>query len=155
LDHALGRCGGSFAALAQTGWVDRALSFERAHFLTGFPQPDGKFHFKPDWSRVGRYHEAMPPIADWSARYERADQQHPYKLMCPPARHFLNSTFSETPTSLERERSPRVRIHPEAAAREGIGERSRVRIGNHRGSVVLGAALDAGQQRTTLIVEGI
>jgi anaerobic selenocysteine-containing dehydrogenase len=97
----------------------------------------------------------MPAIADWSGRYERADERHPYKLVCPPARHFLNSTFSETPTSLARERAPCVRIHPDAAARAGVSEGARVRIGNQRGSVLLAATLDEGQQVTTLIVEGI
>jgi anaerobic selenocysteine-containing dehydrogenase len=155
LDHALGRTGASFSAMAKAGWIDRALPFERAHFLTGFPQPDGKFHFKPDWRRVGPGHEAMPPIADWSPHYEQADEQHPYKLVCPPARHFLNSTFSETPTSLAKERAPSVRIHPDAAARARVSEGVRVRIGNRRGSVVLTATLDEGQQAATLIVEGI
>jgi len=155
LDHALGRTGASFSTMAEAGWIDRALPFERAHFLTGFPQPDGKFHFKPDWRRVGPGHEAMPPIADWSPRYEQADEQHPYKLVCPPARHFLNSTFSETLTSLAKERAPSVRIHPDAAARAGVSEGARVRIGNRRGSVVLTATLDEGQQAATLIVEGI
>ena len=37
----------------------------------------------------------------------------------------------------------------------GVGAGSRVRIGNRRGSVVLKAALDEGQQEATLIVEGI
>ena len=156
LDHALSCAGlGSYSTASKPGWVDRALPFERAHFLNGFPQPDGKFHFKPDWSKVGPGHELMPMMADWSARYERADLRHPYKLVCPPARNFLNSTFSETPTSIAKECGPRVRIHPDAAMREGVEEGSRVRIGNDRGSVVLTATRDDGQQATTLIVEGI
>ena len=156
LDHTLHRTGtASFTTMAKVGWIDRALPFERAHFLTGFPQPDGKFHFKPDWRRVGPGHEVMPAIADWSGLYERADERHPYKLVCPPARHFLNSTFSETPTSIAKERAPCVRIHPDAATRESVTEGCRVRIGNDRGSVLLTATLDEGQQMTTLIVEGI
>jgi anaerobic selenocysteine-containing dehydrogenase len=156
LDHALARGGlGRFAAAAQVGWIDRALSFEVAHFLTGFPQADGKFHFQPDWSKVGPAHAEMPRVADWSPAYERAGPSHPYKLVCPPARHFLNSTFSETPTSRAKELAPCVRIHPEAARREGVEEGVWVRIGNERGSVVVPAKLDAGQQEMTLIVEGI
>ena len=156
LDHALARSGlGSFADATREGWIDRALTFERAHFLNGFPQPDGRFHFKPDWTRVGRDHFRMPRIADWSPDYEQADQRHPYKLVCPPARSFLNSTFSETPTSIAREKGPSVRMHPDAAARAQVSEGDRVRIGNARGSVVLTATLDAGQQAATLIVEGI
>ena len=137
------------------GWIDRALPFASAHFLDGFPQPDGKFHFKPDWSRVGPGHAVMPRIADWSSRYERADARHPYKLVCPPARNFLNSTFSQTPTSLAKEGGPCVRLNPSAAQRLGVSEGSQVRIGNARGSVLLRARLDAGQQEETLIVEGI
>ena len=156
LDHALLSGGmASFTEAAKLGWIDRALPFEAAHFLNGFPQPDGKFHFKPDWSRVGPGHEVMPRIADWSSHYERADARHPYKLVCPPARNFLNSTFSQTPTSLAKEGGPCVRLHPSAAQREGVSEGSQVRIGNARGSVVLRARLDAGQQEMTLIVEGI
>ena len=57
-------------------WIDRALPFERAHFLTGFPQADGKFHFKPDWKKVGPGYARIPAIADWSADYERSDAEH-------------------------------------------------------------------------------
>jgi anaerobic selenocysteine-containing dehydrogenase len=39
--------------------------------------------------------------------------------------------------------------------RHGIANGTRVRIGNARGSVVLPAQLDEGQQVDTLIVEGI
>ncbi|HJU30544.1 MAG TPA: molybdopterin-dependent oxidoreductase [Hyphomicrobiaceae bacterium] len=156
LDHALASSGfGSFSAAAEQGWIDRALPFSRAHFLDGFPQPGGKFRFKPDWTKLGRHPELMPAIADWSPHYEQADAQHPFKLVCPPARSFLNSTFSETPSSISREKGPRVRIHPDAAAQAGLKDGDRVRIGNARGSVVLAAAVDAGQQTNTLIVEGI
>jgi anaerobic selenocysteine-containing dehydrogenase len=156
LDHALARGAlGRFSEAAQVGWIDRALSFEAAHFVDGFPQPDGKFHFKPDWSKVGPGHALMPRVADWSPAYERAGPRHPYKLVCPPARQFLNSTFSETPTSLSKEVGPCLRIHPNAARREGIEAGGWVRIGNERGCVVVPAKLDAGQQEMTLIVEGI
>ena len=46
-------------------------------------------------------------------------------------------------------------MHPDAAAQLGLAAGARVRIGNRRGSVVLKAALDPGQQAATLIVEGI
>jgi anaerobic selenocysteine-containing dehydrogenase len=156
LDDALQRGGlPPLAEVAKIGWIDRALPFERAHFLDGFPQPDGKFHFKPDWKRIGPAHARMPAIADWSQDYEQSDAEHPYKLVCPPARNFLNSTFSETPTSMAKEGGPVLRMHPDAAHKLGIRAGVRVRIGNRRGSVVLKSALDAGQHKATLIVEGI
>jgi anaerobic selenocysteine-containing dehydrogenase len=156
LDDALRRGGlPPLTEVAEIGWIDRALPFERAHFLDGFPQPDGKFHFRPDWKRIGPAYVRMPLIADWSEDYEQSDAEHPYKLVCPPARNFLNSTFSETPTSIAKEGGPVLRMHPETAAKLGIGAGARVRIGNRRGSVVLKARLDAGQHTATLIVEGI
>jgi len=156
LDHALARAKlGSFSAAAKIGWIDCALPFEAAHFRKGFPHPDGKFHFKPDWSKVGPATALMPRIADWSQHYERADRRHPYKLVCPPARNFLNSTFSQTPTSVAKEGGPCLRLHPSAARREGVAEGSLVRIGNARGCILVAAKLDAGQQEMTLIVEGI
>ncbi|MGI9480676.1 MAG: molybdopterin-containing oxidoreductase family protein [Hyphomicrobiaceae bacterium] len=156
LDTALTRGGlPSLAELTETGWVDRALPFEQAHFLDGFPQPDGRFHFKPDWSRVGPDHARMPSLPDWSSDYETTSDAHPFKLVCPPARNFLNSTFSETPTSIAREGGPRVRVHSDAARSHRINDGTRVRIGNARGSLVLVAELDDGQMPNTLIVEGI
>ena len=70
-------------------------------------------------------------------------------------RHFLNSTFSETPTGVAKEVRPQVRIHPQPAGAFGIEEGARVRIGNDRGSVVLHATFDERLQPATLIVEGI
>ncbi len=45
----------------------------------------------------------------------------------PPARAFLNTTFSETPGSKKREGEPRALIHEDDAARLGIGEGTLVR----------------------------
>ena len=54
LDDALVRAGmANLGDVAKVGWIDRALPFERAHFIDGFPQADGKFHFKPDWRKIG------------------------------------------------------------------------------------------------------
>jgi len=37
--------------LAAEKWHDCQPDFETAHYLNGFANPDGKFHFKPDWTR--------------------------------------------------------------------------------------------------------
>ena len=156
LDDGLRRAGlPGVAKVSQTGWIDRALPFEKAHFLDGFPQADGRFHFKPDWKSVGPQHARMPKVVDSSTDFERPTDACPFELVCPPARNFLNTTFSETPTAREKEQRPRVRIHPSAAARYRVKNASRVRIGNARGSVVLEAHYDELQQLETLVVEGI
>ncbi len=156
LDDGLRRGGlPSLSEVAERGWLDRALSFEKAHFIEGFPQPDGRFHFKPAWESVGPDYKQMPPVADFSTAFERENPAHPFKLVCPPARSFLNTTFTETRSSRTREGAPQVRIHPLAAEGLGIGDGDTVRLGNGRGSVVLKATLDGGQHPKTLVVEGI
>ena len=156
LDASLQRGGlPSFNDLMSAGWLDRALSFDDAHFLSGFPQPDGRFHFKPDWTRIGPLHARMPALPDWTEDYEQASESLPFKLVCPPARHFLNSTFSETESGQSKEGGPRIRMHSEVASEYGVQEGDKVRIGNARGSVLLRAMIDDGQKLRTLIVEGI
>ena len=44
--------------------------------------------------RSGRATRACRPSPTGRADYEQSDAEHPYKLVCPPARNFLNSTFS-------------------------------------------------------------
>ena len=136
-------------------WHDCALPFEQAHFLTGFGNPDGKFHFKPDWSRRGPDHAVMPVLPDHQANIDVADETHPFRLVAAPARQFLNSTFTETPGSRARERRPTVLIHPDAAASLGIADGARVILGNHQASIIVHARLFDGLAREVLVVESI
>jgi len=143
------------AVLEQVRWYDCAPDFATAHFLGGFGTPDGRFHFRPDWSRVGPDHAGLPALPDYHPTVERADDEHPFRLITPPARQFLNSTFSETPTSRQREGRPSAAIHPDDATALGFAEGTRVRLGNRRGSVVVPARLEPGQPRGVVVVEGI
>ena len=43
---------GTLAELEANRWLDCQPPFRQAHFLDGFPWPDGKFRFKPDWNNV-------------------------------------------------------------------------------------------------------
>jgi anaerobic selenocysteine-containing dehydrogenase len=144
---------------AQTNWErggqDIALPFERAHFLDGFAWPDGKFRFKPDWSRYGGRGAAMPALPDHFPVIDEATPEKPFRLVAPPARTFLNSTFTETPSSRARERRPTALIHPDDCAALEVAEGDRVRLGNERGAVIVHARPRAGQQRGIVIVEGI
>jgi anaerobic selenocysteine-containing dehydrogenase len=86
---------------------------------------------------------------------EEADAAHPFRLATSPARGFLNSTFTETPTSLGNERRPEVMIHPDDAAPLGIAGGDQVTLGNERGQVRLRAKLFDGVRRGVLIAESI
>ena len=106
---------GTLAELEANRWLDCQPSFRQSHYLDGFPWPDGKFRFKPDWQNVpfrspyksGPVDE-MPRLPDHWTSIEQSDAEHPFRLATSPARGFLNSTFNETPTSLAQEHRPSV-----------------------------------------------
>ncbi len=131
IDGTLQKSGwGTLAELEANRWIDCQPDFETAHYLKGFAYPDGKFRFKPDWPNVPfrRWHRnvteaAMPELPDHWEVIEEADAEHPFRLATSPARGFLNSSFTETPTSLASERRPEVMIHPDDAAPLGVAQR--------------------------------
>ena len=153
---------GTLAELETNRWLDCQPSFRQSHYLDGFPWPDRKFRFKPDWENVPfRSPYKSGPVADmpklpdhWTA-IEQPDGEHPFRLATSPARGFLNSTFNETPTSLAQEQRPTVMVHPEDARACGIGQGDFVVLGNKRGEVRLHAKLFTGVRRGVLIAESI
>jgi anaerobic selenocysteine-containing dehydrogenase len=163
IDVSLRKSGwGTLAELEAKRWIDCQPDFATAHYLNGFAYPDGKFRFKPDWPNVPfrRWHRTVPsrPITalpdHWEV-IEEADTEHPFRLATSPARGFLNSTFTETPTSLANERRPQVMIHPLDAAALAVGAGDEVVLGNSRGQVRLHAKLFDGVRRGVLIAESI
>ncbi len=156
VDATLVASGWPGAAAVQAGhWVDAMPGFAEAHFLGGFGHADGKFHFVADWAKIGADHAGMPALPDQFDAHDAADAQHPFRLVAAPARQFLNSTFTETPTSRKREGRPDLLIHPADAAGLGVGEGDRVRLGNARGEVVLHARLFDGLQPGVVVAESI
>lgn len=143
------------ATLLEARWVDAAAPFAEAHFLNGFGTPDKRFHFAPDWSRVGADWRGMPRLPDHLETTEAATPETPFRLMTSPARRFLNTTFTETPGSRTREGRPTVLIHPADADRLALGDGGRVVLGNRRGTVTVHARRFDGLQPGTLVVEGI
>jgi anaerobic selenocysteine-containing dehydrogenase len=136
-------------------WIDAIPTFADAHFLTGFPTKDKRFHFAPDWSRFGAAHAVMPKLPDHMAVTEEATPEHPFRLVTAPARSFLNTSFTEMTSGRRREGRPTVLVHRDDATRLGIADGARVRLGNTRGEVVLHAKLTEGQQPGVLVSESI
>jgi anaerobic selenocysteine-containing dehydrogenase len=168
IDRMLAKRGlGTFATFKEERWADVQPAFEEAHFAKGFAFPDGKFRFRPDWTGTaapnrpprsmglqGAY-DRLPEFPDHVDLIEVADAEHPFRLATSPARSFLNSTFTETPGSNNRERRPELLVHPEDAVALGLAGGERVEIGNRRGVVVLHAKLFGGVRRGVVIAEGI
>jgi anaerobic selenocysteine-containing dehydrogenase len=153
---------GTLAELEKNRWIDCQPDFASSHFTNGFAWPDGKFRFKPDWPNVpfrSPHHagpvERMPKMPDHWEVIEEADDVHPFRLATSPARNFLNSTFTEMPTSRSREGRPEVMIHPLDAVDHGIVDGTEVVLGNRRGQVRLHARIFDGVRRGVLIAESI
>ncbi len=127
-------------SLYAAGWHDCTPGFARAHFLEGFGHADGRFRFAPDWAARGEGHASMPRYPDHQAVIDAASAERPFRLVAAPARHFLNSSFTETPSSRQLEGRPTAQLHPDAAARLGIADGELIRLGNAQASVLLPVA---------------
>ncbi|MBA4786357.1 MAG: molybdopterin oxidoreductase family protein [Rhizobiales bacterium] len=156
-----------YETLALERWIDAQPDFETAHYLKGFGYPDGRFRFSPDWAngpspnRPPKSIGAMGPVAalpqfpDYVEVIEVADAEHPFRLATSPARSFLNSTFAETPSSVQKEGRPEVMVEPSDAAALGIVDGDVVRLGNSRGEIRLHARIVSGARPGVLIAEGL
>jgi anaerobic selenocysteine-containing dehydrogenase len=141
--------------LRERRWIDCQPEFRTAHHLDGFPNPIGRFRFAPDWASLGPAGGRMPRLPDHFEVIDRAGDEHPYRLVTAPSRQFLNTSFTETPTSQAREGRPTAKLHPDVCTELGLTEGDRVRLGNRQGSVVVHVAPFDGLQRGVVIVEGI
>jgi anaerobic selenocysteine-containing dehydrogenase len=139
----------------ERGGQDFTAAFEKMHFLDGFDTADRKFHFRGDWKRFGGRWQEMPVLPDHQDVIDNATEAKPYRLVAAPARTFLNSSFTETPSSLKRERRPTMLMHPQDCAALGVAEGDRVTLGNERGEVIVHVKPQDGQQRGVVVVEGI
>ena len=144
-----------FETVRQQRWIDKMPPFRTAHFLDGFATPDRRFRFAPDWQALGDRHAVMPKLPDQLDNIEASNADAPFRLITAPARSFLNTSFTETPSSRRREGRPTVLMHPDDAARLGLTDGSKVRLGNVRGEVVLHARIAEGQQPGVLVAESI
>lgn len=148
-------------------WIDCQPDFRSAHFLDGFGHPDGKFRFRPDWvsgkspnkppANVGNLGPvaALPALPDHVDLIEVADAEHPFRLATSPARNFLNSTFAETETSVEKEGRPEVMVNTGDAERLSIAAGDVVRIGNGRGEIRIHARVTDAVKPGVLVAEGL
>jgi anaerobic selenocysteine-containing dehydrogenase len=153
---------GTLDELERNRWIDCQPDFATAHYVNGFAWSDGKFRFKADWSnvRIGFWPQAgpfrdMPQLPDHWQAIEDSTEQYPFRLATSPARNFLNTSFTETASSRQKEGRPTVLIHPDDAAALSISDGGAVVLGNSRGEVRLHAQLFDGLRRGVLIAESV
>ncbi len=136
-------------------WVDAQGTFEDSHFLGGFGHADGKFRFRADWAALGPHHAGMPSLPDHWAVIDGGDGTRQYRLVTAPARQFLNTSFTESPTGRRREGRPVALVHPRDAAALGVADGGLVRLGNALGEVVVGVRVADAVQPGVVVVESV
>ena len=136
-------------------FIEVRPSFEDSHFLNGFPHPDGKFRFKADWAAHGPDHAALPDLPDFCDVIDQADEARPFRLVTAPSRNYLNTSFTETGTSIANEEQPTILLNPADMDALGLADGGRVCIGNDRGDLVLHAQAFDGVEQNIAIVESI
>jgi anaerobic selenocysteine-containing dehydrogenase len=153
---------GTLNAIEESRWIDCQPDFDTAHYINGFGHPDGKFRFSPNWSAIGPQGfapdalvAAMPKLPDHWPVIESATEDMPYRLVTAPSRHYLNSTFTEQPSSIRREGRPSLLIHSADADDLDVSDGDIVRIGNERGNVLIHVECFDGLQRGVVIVESV
>jgi len=136
-------------------WHDCALDFEQSHFLDGFGTPDRRFHFRADWSALGAEHEGFPSLPDHHDSIDAATAERPFRMVTAPARNYLNTSFTETPTSRKKEKRPTLMMHPDDCEALAVSDGDMVSIGNDRASVRIHVKPFAGVQRGVVICESV
>src|SRR5262249_16088506 len=97
----------------------------------------------------------MSGLPDHWEVIEEADSAHPFRMATSPARGFVNSTFTETRTSLAAEGRPEVMIHPLDASPCAISDGDEVLLRNARAAVRLHAKILAVVRRGVLIADSL
>ncbi|MEX2453233.1 MAG: molybdopterin-dependent oxidoreductase, partial [Rhodospirillaceae bacterium] len=156
IDHTLQASGhGTADELRAKRMIDVSPPFEERHFLNGFPQPDGRFRFRADWAAYGPDHAKLPALPDFADIIDETTAERPFRLVTAPSRNYLNSSFTETATSVAREERPAVMLNPADCTELGLAVGDRARIGNERGNLVLHVEPFDGVRRGIAIVESI
>ncbi|MFT5115095.1 MAG: anaerobic selenocysteine-containing dehydrogenase [Parasphingorhabdus sp.] len=141
--------------LKENKWHDCASDHAEMNYLGGFDWPDKRFRFKPDWQAAGDIEGIMPA---WPGHWDtifNADETHPFRLITPPARRFLNTSFTQSPHSLKGEHQPCVHINVVDAEMYGVQDEQIVVLGNVQGQVEIKARISDRIQPGVLESRGI
>ena len=144
------------ATVLRERWIDAMPPFADSAFPRRVPDQGPALPFRPRLGGAGRQARDDADAAGSHGRSSRpASADAPFRLVTAPARSFLNTSFTEMASGKQREGRPTVLLHPDDAARLGIADGDKVRLGNARGEVVLHARISDGQQPGVLVAESI
>lgn len=112
----------------------------------GFHTASGKAELYNEALRA----QGLDPVAAFTppdeSRHGGRNADFPLELLARKADNFLNSTFTNLPSVQEMEEQGLLEMHAADAEPRGISNGDRVRVFNHRGEIVLKAAVDGTVQ---------
>ncbi|MFL2584155.1 MAG: molybdopterin-dependent oxidoreductase [Gammaproteobacteria bacterium] len=169
IDQTLVKSGwNNLETLEKDKWFDVQPDFETSHFINGFGHADKLWHFRADWIEQQKLWgvearqlqdtdliKEMPALPDHWEVTEESNLSFPFRLVTAPARHFLNSSFTETATSQKREKYPTLMINPLDAKSLGVEQDDWIVVSNKRGSLELRAKIFDGVNAGVVIAESI
>jgi anaerobic selenocysteine-containing dehydrogenase len=146
----------SYAQLLETGYVRLAMPTVNSEalgpFAQGqFPTPSGKCEFFSQ--RL--LDQGLDPLPGYIAPYEPPTSEFPLRMISPPARNFLNSTFVNIESLRKSEPEPIALIHPDDAAPRMIEQGAMIRLFNQRGAVQVRAQISTRTRAGLVVVPSI
>ena len=139
----------SFEELLERGFA--TIPLPEAPFASGgFATPSGKCEFdNPALAALG-----VSTLPDHLPNYEAPTPDYPLAMISPPARNFLNSTFTNVASLQRMEERPLLEIHPDDAAAR-IADGDLLRVFNARGEHVCHASLNGRARQGVVAGLGI
>ncbi len=148
----------NFETLHQQKGYTIKQSFEETHFLNGFPNNDGLFHFKADWAAQGASADDLVNLQPSTVK-DLADfhPEYPFRLIIPPKEDRLNSTFALVKTGEGKGQSmPKAYIHPSALAQKGItANKGQIEIFNDQAKTIVDFEVMEKMNPLTIVIEGV
>ncbi len=148
----------SMQTLLQQGWQRINVPARYAPFARGnFPTPSGRCEFLSQ-AAVEAGWDALPTfIAPRESVLSDPELAHefPLTLLSPPARHFLNASFSSVESLLKDVGPPWVEINLEDAKARDIKEGDRIRVHNRRGAFTADARVNSKVRSGVLVAPSI
>jgi len=120
--------------------------------------PDAASVYDGRWLDVGHTFEDsnfMPSMPDHWEVIDNSSEDYPFRLVAAPARQFLNTSFTETATSLKQEKRPTLMVHTEDMRFLLLSDGQKVRVSSQCGEVIVFARAFDGVQRGVVIMESI
>jgi len=136
--------------------VSPCISICKSDPVTGFcygcaRNSEEKLKWKDKDTKFNNSH-SLPDHYDFN---EKATNACPYKLVTAPAHNFLNSSFTETSSSIRLENKPKIKIHSNDMIKLKIKDNEIVEIGNHRATLKIHVEKFDGLLEGVTVVEGI